>query len=205
VIVLLVVLIVTNLVTLGLVLLPRLQQHPVAADADSETFTAPRPAGVSGRSRRLITIEILNPIELVSSRGRIAGLAGSLAPGFARRMVYDQTLKILRRELEEQQVLADVRLHTVQPRQLREPREPAARRAANAATETAAGASSHDIIDLQPVVPPPTRARQRSERPMTETVEPIDLDADNGDAEDDADSTDTDTDTPGDAGEPPLA
>ena len=77
-------------------------------------FEAPRPPGVSERGRRLITIEILNPIELASARGgRIAGLAGSLVPGVTRRIVYDQTFKTLRRELDRMAVHADVRLHTL--------------------------------------------------------------------------------------------
>jgi hypothetical protein len=69
---------------------------------------------VSGRDRRLITVEILNPIELATARGgRVAGLAGTLAPGLTRRIVYDQTLRILRRELTGKDVLADVRVHTL--------------------------------------------------------------------------------------------
>jgi hypothetical protein len=66
------------------------------------------------RTRRLITVEILNALELAAGRGgRLAGLAGSLAPGLTRRVVYDQTVKALRRELGRMVVHADVRLHTL--------------------------------------------------------------------------------------------
>ena len=71
------------------------------------------PAGNGGR--RLISIEILNPIELAGTRGRLAGLAGTLAPGLTRRLVYDQVVKTLRQQLAEQQVVADVRLHALPP------------------------------------------------------------------------------------------
>jgi hypothetical protein len=111
--VLVVVLVLTNVVTLaalGLAVRRRCRDDP----SETEVFAAPRPAGVSGRDRRLITVEILNPIELATARGgRVAGLAGTLAPGLTRRIVYDQTLRILRRELTGKDVLADVRVHTL--------------------------------------------------------------------------------------------
>ena len=75
----------------------------------------PRPPVPKGSTRRLISIEILNPIELAGTRGRLVGLAGTLAPGLTRRIVYDQTLRILKQQLVDQQVLADVRLHTLRP------------------------------------------------------------------------------------------
>ena len=113
----LVVLLVTNATSLAaLVLVLRRRDAPDAElDDGAEVFVAPRPAGVASRSRRLITIEVLNPIELVGSRGRMASIAGSLAPGLARRLVYDQVLKTLRRELADKQVVADVRLHQLRP------------------------------------------------------------------------------------------
>ncbi|WP_375497834.1 hypothetical protein [uncultured Jatrophihabitans sp.] len=73
----------------------------------------PRPPAATGSVRRLISIEILNVRELAATRGRLAGLAGSLAPALTRRIVYDQTLKILNQQLVEQQVRADVRLHVI--------------------------------------------------------------------------------------------
>jgi len=106
------VLIVTNLATAAALVLHK-RGRAVSEDVD-EVFPAPRPPGVSDRNRRLITVEILNPLELAASRGgRIAGLAGSLAPGLTRRVVYDQTLKTLRSELVRMAVHADVRLHTL--------------------------------------------------------------------------------------------
>ncbi len=106
-------LVVTNLLTIA-ALAVALRRRQRDDPSETEVFAAPRPAGVSGRDRRLITVEILNPIELATARGgRVAGLAGTLAPGFTRRLVYEQTLRILRRELTGKDVLADVRVHNL--------------------------------------------------------------------------------------------
>jgi hypothetical protein len=114
--VLVLLLVLTNLVTLGVLawyLLRPTGEEPdqvVAAALDD----APRPTGALG-VRRVITIEILNPIELAGSRGRVAGIAGSLVPSITRRVVYDQALKQIRRDMREYNVIADVRLHTIRP------------------------------------------------------------------------------------------
>src|SRR4051794_2184605 len=79
------------------------------------SIEAMRPPTSTTSTRRIITIEILNPIELAGTRGRLAGIAGSLAPGITRRVVYDQAIKNLRRQLAEERVVADVRVHTVSP------------------------------------------------------------------------------------------
>ena len=115
---LIVVLVATDVVALSalawLLLRPPawLRPDPQAAAALDRAPHPPVPAGVT---RRLITIEILNPIELAGTRGRLASLAGTVAPGLTRRVVYDQTLRIVREQLLEQQVHADVRVHTLRP------------------------------------------------------------------------------------------
>jgi hypothetical protein len=118
-IVLVILLIVTNLGTLGMLL--RGRRRSPAADQAAEPglraaldATAPAVAAATG-TRRLISIEILNPVEVAGTRGRVLGVAGSLAPGLTRRIVYDQVAKILRSQLGERQVVADVRVHTLQP------------------------------------------------------------------------------------------
>jgi hypothetical protein len=112
VLVLVVVLAATNVITLA-VLLWNARSARVSGEV-AEVFEAPRPAGVHGNDRRLITVELLNPIELATARGgRMATLAGTVAPGWTRRLVYEQTLRILRRELQDKDVLADVRVHSL--------------------------------------------------------------------------------------------
>ena len=119
---LVVVLVVTNLATLGALgwllrqwLVRATEEAQAAPDVEVTALltTEVDPAGSGGR--RLISIEILNPIELAGTRSRLAGLAGAVAPGLTRRLVYDQVVKNLRRQLAEQQVVADVRLHALPP------------------------------------------------------------------------------------------
>jgi hypothetical protein len=117
---LVIVLIVTNLMTAGaLILFLRLRPVGAPEPGDSavrDTLDALARAGSPPtRQRQFISIEILNPIELAATRGRVLGIAGSLAPGFTRRVVYDQTAKILRRQLVEQHVAAEVHVHTLRP------------------------------------------------------------------------------------------
>ena len=121
---LVIVLLVTNLATAAL--LVRRSRPASSSDDTVELFEAPRPPGVTERGRRLITIEVLNPLELASTRaGRLAGLAGTLAPGLTRRLVYDQVHKTLRHELDRMAVHADVRMHLL--RSVPRPTHPAAR------------------------------------------------------------------------------
>jgi hypothetical protein len=75
---------------------------------------AAQPTAVSG-VRRIISVEILNPLDLAGTRGRVVGIAGSFAPSITRRVVNEQAVKTLRRQLAEQHVVADVRLHTLRP------------------------------------------------------------------------------------------
>jgi hypothetical protein len=72
------------------------------------------PAGAVG-TRRVITFEILNAVELASERGRVVSLAGALAPGLLKRVVIDQVVRRMKRDLKAQGVIADVRLHVIRP------------------------------------------------------------------------------------------
>ena len=115
-IVLLVLLCCTNVVTAA-ALLRHYRSRPVVPvrEVTEVLGEGPPPVGTGTRTRRVITVEILNPLELAAHRGRVAGIAGSLAPGLVRRMVHDQTVKRLQHELAAQRVAADVRLHTLRP------------------------------------------------------------------------------------------
>ena len=115
--VLVIVLVATNLVTLAVLAWFLLRPiEPLSTDPElAESISGRlRPSNSSSASRRLITIEILNPIELAGTRGRLAGIAGSLAPGITRRVVYEQALKLVRRQLAAERVVADVRLHELE-------------------------------------------------------------------------------------------
>jgi hypothetical protein len=151
VIVLVVVLLVTNLVTLGVLawFLLRPADHPAPSRTVAETIDAARPRyPEAGGTRRVITIEILNPIELAGSRSRIVGIAGSLAPGITRRIVYDQALKMVRRHLADEKVVADVRLHSV-----RIAAAPAAAPAGPAPSAGRTPAADREFPDFDPASP----------------------------------------------------
>lgn len=72
-----------------------------------------RRRATTGGARRVITVEVLNPIEVAAARSRLGGVAGTLAPGLITRAVHDRAMRTLRRELTAQGVVADVRLHTL--------------------------------------------------------------------------------------------
>jgi hypothetical protein len=117
VLVLVIMLVATNLVTLGVLAWFLLRPtEPLSTDPELSESISGRlpPSNSSSATRRLITIEILNPIELAGTRGRLAGIAGSLAPGITRRVVYEQALKLVRRQLAAERVVADVRLHELE-------------------------------------------------------------------------------------------
>lgn len=115
--ILIIVLAVTNVLTLGVLAwyLLRPVDHAAAEAAVARALGDRRPGPSSTSIRRVITIEILNPIELAGSRGRWAGIAGSLAPGLTNRVVYEQAIKLVRQQLAKHNVVADVRLHVISP------------------------------------------------------------------------------------------
>lgn len=119
--VLVVVLVATNLATLAALVLSRRR----AAMLPPGIASTPPPGAATSRVRRLITVEILNPIELAAARGRVAGIAGSVIPEVTRRIVYDKAAKILKRDLAGYDVVADVRIQTVRPPQAESALEPA--------------------------------------------------------------------------------
>jgi hypothetical protein len=59
----------------------------------------------------LISIEILNPVELASQESPLAGPLGQVAPGLIRRLVYQRAAEMLRQQLGEHGVQAEVRIH----------------------------------------------------------------------------------------------
>ncbi|MGN6608756.1 MAG: hypothetical protein ACTHMS_17325 [Jatrophihabitans sp.] len=65
----------------------------------------------AGGRKRLLTVEILNPLELATAQHKLAGVAGSFAPATVRSIVYDQAAKITREQLAKHQVQADVQVH----------------------------------------------------------------------------------------------
>jgi hypothetical protein len=111
---LVVVLLVSNVVTIGALIVAlrvRLGSELPPDPALAQALPAAR--GSAGHPRRVISVEIHNPIELAGHRNRMFGIAGSFVPDLTRRVVYDQTAKMLRDGLAENRVVADVRVHAL--------------------------------------------------------------------------------------------
>ena len=108
-----------NLVVLtALVVLVRGQQRRTAAAESAIGLLEPyRPlpeeleAAFTTGKRRVITIEILNPLELAATKSRFGGVAAAVAPGALRRLVYEQTVREMRVQMAEEGVVAEVGLH----------------------------------------------------------------------------------------------
>ena len=77
----------------------------------TEALPAPLDKAFLAGRKRMLTVEILNPLELATLHNRLAGLAGAVAPAAVRSIVYDQAAKITREQLAKQHVEADVQVH----------------------------------------------------------------------------------------------
>lgn len=56
----------------------------------------------------MLSIRILNPMELAAQKHWVAGVAGRLTPGLVRRIVAQEAAKIVRQELPKYGVVAQV-------------------------------------------------------------------------------------------------
>ncbi len=61
--------------------------------------------------RMLISIEILNPMQLAAKESWFASVFGNLSPALIRNIVNERTQKMLATQLREYGVEADVKLH----------------------------------------------------------------------------------------------
>lgn len=61
--------------------------------------------------RRLLVIEILNPIELARSRSRASALLAAMAPDRLRKLVIEQTAKEMRDQMQAEGVEVEISVH----------------------------------------------------------------------------------------------
>ena len=102
------------LITLGVLLLRVRRLRTRALDGEhllSQTDGIEIGPRIADGGGRLITVEILNPLEVAAKRVRLASVAGSVAPDLIGKVVYEQTARIMRRQLEMHGVEAEVRIH----------------------------------------------------------------------------------------------
>lgn len=63
---------------------------------------------VAREGASMLSVRILNPMELAAQKHWAAGLAGRITPGLVRRIVSMEAAKILRQELPKYGVVAEV-------------------------------------------------------------------------------------------------
>ncbi|NYI77551.1 hypothetical protein [Nocardioides panzhihuensis] len=75
-------------------------------------LTAPRSAYAElPPEDRLLSIRILNPLELASAQTKAATMLHRVRPALLSKMVYDQAAESLRERLADEGVVAEVRVH----------------------------------------------------------------------------------------------
>lgn len=105
-----------NLALLGLLLrrYARLHGELAALRARSEALAGegaqlPEPLRrMAQDGAALLSIRILNPMELAAQKHWMAGVAGRLTPGLVRRIVSQEAARIVRQELPKYGVIAEV-------------------------------------------------------------------------------------------------
>ena len=64
-------------------------------------------------TRRVIVVEILNPVELATEKVKAAALLGAMRPELLRKIVNEQAVRTVREQLVLEGVQADVSIHAV--------------------------------------------------------------------------------------------
>lgn len=70
-------------------------------------------AALAGGPRRLLVVEILNPLDLALSRNRAAGVLAAMAPDRLRKIVVEQAAREMAEQMVDEGVEAEVRVHVV--------------------------------------------------------------------------------------------
>ncbi|MGH8461142.1 MAG: hypothetical protein ACRESS_06010 [Stenotrophobium sp.] len=91
--------------------LRRLESANVALLVELGAQPADLKRELADKKAMLLTVEILNPMELARKESWFAGVAGSLAPGMVRRIVYKRTRSMMLEQLALFHVKAEVRQH----------------------------------------------------------------------------------------------
>ncbi|MGQ0503678.1 MAG: hypothetical protein ACT4P0_13925 [Panacagrimonas sp.] len=106
-----------NLVALGLLLarVRKLGREVRALRAIGEEVSAPPPVPpelvqMARDGAAMVSIRILNPMELAAQKSWLAGVAGRITPRLARRFVSQEVAKTVRQELPKYGVVAEVKV-----------------------------------------------------------------------------------------------
>lgn len=88
-----------------------MEQALLALQGERASFPADFRKLLSGGQTELISIQLLNPMELAAQQSKLASALSNLTPSLIRRIVHNEAIKITRRELERHGAKAQVRLH----------------------------------------------------------------------------------------------
>lgn len=88
-----------------------IEQALQALQSERGSFPADFRKLLSSDSCELISIQLLNPMELAAQQSKLASALGSLTPSLIRRIVHNEAIKITRKELERHGAKAQVRYH----------------------------------------------------------------------------------------------
>ena len=81
-----------------------LQQASRAIPADLQTL-------LGDPGKRIITVEILNPMELATDKTWLAKPVAGMSPGLINRIVYQQAREIVKQQLPKFGAVAEVKIH----------------------------------------------------------------------------------------------
>lgn len=87
----------------------RLDALGIAPDANPADF----PTIASAGKRRLITVELLNPMELAAKESWFVRQFGSLTPALIHKLVYEQARNRVERQMPNFGAKAEVKVHAV--------------------------------------------------------------------------------------------
>lgn len=88
-----------------------LQQETAGLQAASNALPADLERLLGAQNKRVITVEILNPVELAVDKTLLAKPLVGLSPGTINKMVYNQARDIIAKQLPEFGVKAEVKVH----------------------------------------------------------------------------------------------
>jgi hypothetical protein len=83
----------------------------VAALEPAPPLPADLEAALGAGTRRLLVVEILNPLEVALSRNKVAGVVAAMAPERLRRIVLEQASRELVTEMAAEGLEVEVRVH----------------------------------------------------------------------------------------------
>lgn len=88
-----------------------LKAETAALQLASRAIPADLQAMLGDPGKRIITVEILNPMELAADKTWLAKPAAGMSPGLINRIVYQQAREIVEQQMPKFGAVAEVKVH----------------------------------------------------------------------------------------------